>query len=144
MRMRTNTRSATRMLLQAMPSLRVFICHVCSQDPPQSGHRVVASCYEEFRTLLIENFECLQRGNFVIMEREDGTVICDDEYFQFLRPETELLVFFEKEMPPNAGLYLTAYKVRLIFSLTFAYFVHKSCFIIDTIPVVFYHRYYTY
>lgn len=109
MRMRTNTRSATRMLLQAMPSLRVFICHVCSQDPPQSGHRVVASCYEEFRTLLIENFECLQRGNFVIMEREDGTVICDDEYFQFLRPETELLVFFEKEKPPNAGLYLTAY-----------------------------------
>lgn len=90
------------MLLQAMPSLRVFICHVCSQEPPQSGHRVVASCYEEFRALLIENFECLKRGNFVIME-QDGTVVCDDDYFQFLRHETELLVFFEKEMPPIAG-----------------------------------------
>lgn len=84
-----------------MPSLRVFIC---SLELPQSGYRVVASCYDEFRTLLMENFECLQRGNFVITEREDGTLISDDDYFQFLRPETELLVLIEKEIPTNAGL----------------------------------------
>lgn len=79
-------------------SHKVFIF---GQKTPQAGHNLVANSYEEMRAVLTENFECLRGGNFVLTEREDGTLVCDDSYYQLLQPNTELLVFIDDDIDAN-------------------------------------------
>ena len=54
--------------------------------------RVIASSYAEMQTILVESFYFLRHGNFAVVERGDGTFVCDDVYFQSLDPNRELLV----------------------------------------------------
>jgi hypothetical protein len=63
--------------------------------PGDSYVNVRASSYGEMRAILMSSFQCLQRGNFVMAERQDGTLVCDDDYYQSLQADTELVVLVD-------------------------------------------------
>ena len=61
--------------------------------PANSYLNVRAESYEEMRAILMSSFHGLRHGNFDLAERQDGTLVCDDDYFQTLQPDAELVVF---------------------------------------------------
>ena len=61
--------------------------------PADSYLNVRAESYEEMRAILMSSFHGLRHGNFDLAERQDGTLVCDDDYFQTLHPDAELVVF---------------------------------------------------
>ena len=64
-------------------------------SPESPGQSLTARSYEDLREQLRAKFGCLRRGDFCVALREDGTLVCDDEYFQLLRPNTELLAVMD-------------------------------------------------
>ena len=95
-------RTGTRAMHAEMTGRNVFFVGEASL-PGDSYVNVRASSYGEMRAILMSSFQCLQRGNFVMAERQDGTLVCDDDYYQSLQSDTELVVLVDNAANHKTG-----------------------------------------
>ena len=89
---------------------------------------VIADSYDRMCAILLENFYFLRYRKFSVVEREDGTYVCDDAYYQYLQPDCDLVVLVagEDNQLSNRPPYLQTINIATDDSYIYSYFYSCS------------------